>query len=69
MESAGSTEAHGAVVRLHFHQRPTALLLAIRSTAHKLVWMITTRLIDLLAVAAVAITHQAAPNRDASRLL
>jgi hypothetical protein len=48
---------------------PTALPLAVQSTAHKLVRMITANLKHLLAVAAAAITHQAAPNRDASRPL
>ena len=46
---------------------PPSLPLAIRSTADKLVGMITGKLKELLAVAAVAIAHQAAPNRDASR--
>jgi hypothetical protein len=44
-----------------------ALPLAIGSAAHKLVRAITARLKDLLAVATTAITHQAAPNQDASR--
>lgn len=48
---------------------PAALPLAIRSTAHKLVRMIAGKLKDLLAVATMAITHQTAPNRDASRPL
>ena len=48
---------------------PTALPLAIRPTASKLVGVIAGELKDLLAVAAAAITHQAAPNRDASRPL
>ena len=43
---------------------PTTLLLAIGSTAHKLVRTITGNLKNLLAVAATAITHQAAPNGD-----
>jgi hypothetical protein len=45
---------------------PPALPLAIRSTADKLVGMITGKLKELLAVAAVAIAHRAAPNHDAS---
>jgi hypothetical protein len=48
---------------------PTTLRLAIRSAANKLLGVITAKLKDLLAVAATAITHQAAPNRDASRPL
>jgi len=44
---------------------PTALPLAIGSTANKLLWMIAARLEDLLAITATA-THQAAPNRDAN---
>jgi hypothetical protein len=44
-----------------------ALPLASRSTADKLVGMITGKLKELLAVAAVAIAHQTAPNRDARR--
>jgi hypothetical protein len=48
---------------------PAALPLAIRSTANKLVRMITGKLKDLLAVATTAISHQTAPNRDASRPL
>ena len=46
---------------------PPALPLAIRSTADKLVGMITGKLKELLAVAAVAVAHRAAPNRDVSR--
>jgi hypothetical protein len=45
---------------------PVALPLAVRSTAHKLVRVITGKLKDLLAVATTAITHQAAPDRDSS---
>ena len=45
------------------------LPLASRSTADKLVGMITGKLKELLAVAAVAIAHQAAPDRDVSRSL
>jgi hypothetical protein len=48
---------------------PAALPLAIRSTADKLVGMITGKLKELLAVAAAAIAHQAAPDRDACRPL
>ena len=48
---------------------PAALPLAIRSTANNLLGMITRRLEKTLAVATTAITHQAAPNQDASRLL
>jgi len=48
---------------------PSALPLAIRSTAGKLVGMITGKLKELLAVVAVAIAHQAAPDRDACRPL
>jgi hypothetical protein len=48
---------------------PAALALAIRSAANKLVGVITGKLKDLLAVATTAITHQVAPNRDASRPL
>ncbi|MGB7149887.1 MAG: hypothetical protein WBD45_12085 [Terriglobales bacterium] len=48
---------------------PPTLLLAIGSTAHKLVRTITGNLKNLLAVAATVVTHQAAPNRDASRPL
>ena len=48
---------------------PTALPLAIRSAANKLVRMITRKLKQLLAVATAAITHEAAPNRDAIRPL
>jgi uncharacterized membrane protein YGL010W len=47
---------------------PTALPLAIGSAANKLLGMIAARLEHLLAITATA-THQAAPNRDASRLL
>jgi hypothetical protein len=43
--------------------------LAISSAADKLVGMITGKLKELLAVAAVAIAHQAAPDRDACRPL
>jgi hypothetical protein len=46
---------------------PPALPLAIGATADKLVGMITGKLKESLAVAAVSIAHQAAPNRDASR--
>jgi hypothetical protein len=46
---------------------PTTLRLAIGSAAHKLVRTITGNLKNLLAVATTAITHQAAPNQDASR--
>ena len=48
---------------------PAALPLTIRSTANKPVGMITGWLEKLLAAATAAITHQAAPNRDASRSL
>jgi len=48
---------------------PVALRLGIRSAANKLVGMITGKLKELLAVAAVAIAHQAAPDRDACRPL
>jgi hypothetical protein len=48
---------------------PAALPLAISSAADKLVGMITGKLKELLAVAAVAIAHQAAPDRDACRPL
>jgi len=48
---------------------PAALPLAIGPAANKLVGMITGELKNLLAVAAVAIGHKAAPNRDASRPL
>jgi hypothetical protein len=48
---------------------PPALPLTGRSTADKLVGMITGKLKELLAVAAVAVAHQAAPNRDACRPL
>jgi hypothetical protein len=48
---------------------PPALPLAISSAADKLVGMITGKLKELLAVAAVAIAHQAAPDRDACRPL
>jgi hypothetical protein len=48
---------------------PSALPLASRSTAEKLVGMVTGKLKELLAVAAVAIAHQAAPGRDACRPL
>jgi hypothetical protein len=48
---------------------PTALPLAIRSAANMLVGMITGKLKELLAVAAVAIAHQAAPDQDVSRPL
>jgi hypothetical protein len=46
---------------------PATLPLAIGSAANKLLGMIAANLKHLLAVAATAITHQAAPNRDASR--
>ena len=45
---------------------PAALPLAIRLAANKLVRMITGKLKDLVAVATMAITHQIAPNWDAS---
>jgi hypothetical protein len=48
---------------------PAALPLAVGSAANKLVGMITGKLEQSLAAAAVAITHQAAPNRDASHPL
>lgn len=48
---------------------PAAPPLAIRPTANNLLGMITRRLERLLAVRATTITHQAAPNRDASRPL
>jgi hypothetical protein len=47
---------------------PAALPLAIRAAANKLVGVVTGKLRNLLAVATTA-THQAAPNRDASRPL
>ncbi len=47
---------------------PAALPLAIGLTANNLLGMIAARLEELLAVAAAS-THQAAPNRDASRQL
>ena len=46
---------------------PAALPLAIGPAANNLLGMITGRLEKLLAVATTAITHQAAPNQDASR--
>jgi hypothetical protein len=48
---------------------PAALPLAIGSAANKLVGMITGKLEQLLAAAAMVITHQVAPNRDASHPL
>jgi hypothetical protein len=48
---------------------PAALPLAIRSTADLLMGMVTGKLKELLAVTAVAISHQAAPDRDACRPL
>jgi hypothetical protein len=48
---------------------PAALPLAIGSAANKLAGMITGKLKQLLAVPTLAIAHQAAPNRDASRPL
>jgi hypothetical protein len=48
---------------------PSALPLANRSTADKLVGMMTGKLKELLAVSAVAIAHQAAPDRDTCRPL
>ena len=47
---------------------PAALPLAIRSTANELLGMITRKLKQLLAVAATAIGHQAAPNGDPDHL-
>jgi hypothetical protein len=41
--------------------------MAIGSTANKLVGVIAGKLEQLLAVAAAAIAHQAAPNLDVSR--
>lgn len=55
----------GVGVKLAAVILPPALALAIRSTAGKLVGMITGKLKELLAVAAVAIAHRAAPDRDA----
>ena len=49
----------GIGVKLAAMILPSALPLAIRSTADKLVGMITGKLKELLAVAAVAIAHQA----------
>jgi len=46
-----------------------ALPLTIGSATNSLLEMITGRLENLLAVAATAITHQATPNRNASRPL
>jgi hypothetical protein len=43
---------------------PPALPPGSRSTAEKLVRMVTEELKELLAVAAVASAHQAAPGRD-----
>ena len=43
-----------------------ALLLALRLAANELLGMIGRRLKDLLTIETAAITHQAAPNRDAS---
>jgi hypothetical protein len=48
---------------------PAALPLAIRPTASKLVGMIAGELKDLLAVAATAIAHEAAPDQNVSRPL
>jgi hypothetical protein len=59
----------GIGVKLAAVLLPPALPLAIRSTADKLVGMITGKLEGLLAVAAVAIAHQAAPDQDACRPL
>lgn len=57
----------GIGVKLAVVILPPALPLAIRSTADKLVGMITGKLKGLLAVATAAIAHEAAPNRVASR--
>jgi len=46
---------------------PAVLPPAIRSTANNLLGMIAARLEKLLAVAAAAITHQAAPNQNRNR--
>jgi hypothetical protein len=43
---------------------PPALPLAVRSTANKLVGMITGELKGLLAVATAVIAHEVAPDRD-----
>ena len=57
----------GIGVKLAAVMLPPALPLAIRLTADKLVGMITGKLEGLLAVAAEAIAHQAAPDQDACR--
>jgi hypothetical protein len=57
---------HGISAKLTAVVISSALSLAIRSAANKLVRMITGRLKQLLTVATAAIVHQAAPDRDAS---
>jgi hypothetical protein len=55
----------GIGVKLAAVKLPLAPPLAIRSTADKLVGMITGKLKELLAVTAVAIAQQVAPDQDA----
>ncbi len=57
----------GIAVKLAAVIFPAALPLAIGSAANKLVRMITGKLKELLAVTAVAIAHQAAPDRVGCR--